>query len=167
MDTRRVVHMGMLVALAMILSFVESQIPAFVAIPGVKIGLANIAVVFALYTLGFRDALAVSLTRVVLSALLFGNVVSGLYSLCGALLSLAAMALLRRTGLFGVVGVSVTGAVSHNLGQTAAAWLILRSRAIAYYLPFLLISAVAGGVVIGIVSAVLVIRIKGGPYGQR
>lgn len=167
MDTRRVVHMGMLVALAMILSFVESQIPAFVAIPGMKIGLANIAVVFTLYTLGFRDALAVSLTRVVLSALLFGNVVSGLYSLFGALLSLASMALLRRTGLFGVVGVSVTGAVSHNLGQTAAAWLILRSRAIAYYLPFLLISAVAGGVVIGIVSAVLVIRIKGGPYGQR
>ena len=167
MDTRRVVHMGMLVALAMILSFIESQIPAFVAIPGMKIGLANIAVVFALYTLGFRDALAVSLTRVVLSALLFSSVVSGLYSLCGALLSLIAMALLRRTDLFGVVGVSVTGAISHNLGQTAAAWLILRSRAIAYYLPFLLISGVAGGVVIGIVSAVLVIRIKGGPYGQR
>ena len=78
MDTRRIVHMGMLTALAMILSFIESQIPAFVAIPGMKIGLANIAVVFALYTLGFRDALAVSLIRVVLSALLFGSVVSGL-----------------------------------------------------------------------------------------
>ena len=167
METRSVVHMGMLVALAMILSFIESQIPAFVAIPGMKIGLANIAVVFALYTLGFRDALAVSLTRVVLSALLFGSVLSGLYSLCGALLSLTVMALLHRTGLFGVVGVSVSGAVSHNLGQTAAAWLILRTRAIVYYLPFLLMSAVAGGIVIGLVSAVLVARLKGEHDGQR
>ena len=167
METRKVVHVGMLVALAMILSFIESQIPAFVAIPGMKIGLANIAVVFALYTLGFREALAVSVIRVILSALLFGSVLSGLYSLCGALLSLSGMALLRRTGFFGIVGVSVSGAVLHNLGQTAVAWLILSSRAVIYYLPFLLFSAVAGGIVIGIVSAVLVMRIKGEPDGQR
>ena len=166
METRKVVHMGMLIALAMILSFIESQIPAFIAIPGMKIGLANIAIVFALYTLGFRNALVVSLIRVVLSALLFGSVVSLAYSLAGALLSLAGMALLKKSALFGVVGVSVSGAVLHNLGQIGIAWLILKTQALVYYLPFLLFSAVAGGVVIGIVAAVVIKRIDGDEYGD-
>ena len=166
METKRVVHMGMLIALAMILSFIESQIPAFIAIPGMKIGLANIAIVFALYTLGFRNALVVSLIRVVLSALLFGSVVSLAYSLAGALLSLAGMALLRKSTLFGVVGVSVSGAVLHNLGQIGVAWLILKTQALVYYLPFLLFSAVAGGVVIGAVAAVVIKRINGDEDGE-
>ena len=165
METRKTVHMGMLVALAMILSFIESQIPAFVAIPGMKIGLANIAIVFALYTLGFRSALAVSLIRVVLSALLFGSAVSALYSLAGALISLAGMALLKKSNLFGVTGTSVFGAVLHNLGQIAVAWLILKTGALVYYLPFLLFSAVAGGVVIGLVAAVVIERTKGDIHG--
>ena len=166
METRKVVHMGMLITLAMILSFIESQIPAFIAIPGMKIGLANIAIVFALYTLGFRNALVISLIRVVLSALLFGSVVSLAYSLAGALLSLAGMALLRKSSLFGVVGVSVCGAVLHNLGQIGIAWLILKTQALVYYLPFLLFSAVAGGVVIGIAAAVVIKRIDGDGYGE-
>lgn len=161
METRKTVHMGMLIALAMILSFIESQIPAFVAIPGMKIGLANIAIVYALYTLGFRSAITISLIRVALSALLFGSAVSLLYSLAGALISLLGMALLKKTGFFGVVGVSVSGAVLHNLGQIAVAWLILKTGALVYYLPFLLFSAVAGGVVIGIVAAVVIERVKG------
>ena len=161
METRKVVHMGMLIALAMVLSFIESQIPAFIAVPGLKLGLANIAVVFALYRLGFREALGVSLIRVVLSAILFGSVVSGLYSAAGAVLSLAGMALLKKTGFFGTVGVSVSGAVLHNLGQIGIACLILRTQALVYYLPFLILSAVAAGVVIGIVSAVLVERLGG------
>ena len=166
METRKVVHMGILIALAMILSFIESQIPAFIAIPGMKIGLANIAIVFALYTLGFRNALVVSLIRVVLSALLFGSVVSLAYSLAGALISLTGMALLRKSGFFGVVGVSVCGAVLHNLGQIGVAWLILKTQALVYYLPFLLFSAVAGGVVIGITAAVVIKRIDGDGYGE-
>ena len=153
--------MGMLIALAMILSFIESQIPAFVAIPGMKIGLANIAIVFALYTLGFGSAMIVSLIRVALSALLFGSAVSGLYSLAGALISLLGMALLKKTLFFGVVGVSVSGAVLHNLGQIAVAWLILKTGALVYYLPFLLFSAVVGGVVIGLVAAIVIERVKG------
>ena len=166
METRKVVHMGMLIALAMILSFIESQIPAFVAIHGMKIGLANIAIVFALYTLDFRSALTISLIRVVLSSLLFGSVVSLLYSLAGALISLAGMVLLKKTGLFGVMGISVFGAVLHNLGQIAVAWFILKTQALVYYLPFLLFSAVAGGVVTGIIAAVLIKRIKGGEHGE-
>ena len=161
METRKVVHMGMLIALAMVLSFIESQIPAFVAVPGMKLGLANIAIVFALYSLGFREALGVSLIRVVLSAILFGSVVSGLYSAAGAILSLLGMALLKKSGFFGTVGVSVSGAVLHNLGQIGIACFILRTQALVYYLPFLILSAVVSGVVIGIVSAVLVERIGG------
>jgi heptaprenyl diphosphate synthase len=160
-ETRKVVHMGMLIALAMVLSFIESQIPAFIAVPGIKLGLANIAVVFALYSLGFREALGVSLIRVVLSAILFGSVLSGLYSAAGAILSLLGMALLKKSGFFGTVGVSVSGAVLHNLGQIGIACFILRTQALVYYLPFLILSAVVSGVVIGIVSAVLVERIGG------
>ena len=166
METRKVVHMGMLIALAMILSFIESQIPAFVAIPGMKIGLANIAIVFALYTLDFRNALVVSLIRVVLSCLLFGSAVSLAYSLAGALISLTGMGLLKKSGFFGVIGVSVCGAVLHNLGQIGVAWLILKTQALVYYLPFLLFSAVAGGIVIGIISAVVIKRINGDEDGE-
>ncbi|MBR1582476.1 MAG: Gx transporter family protein [Spirochaetales bacterium] len=167
MDTRKVVHMGMLIALAMVLSFIESQIPAFVAVPGIKLGLANIAIVFALYSLGFREALGVSLIRVVLSAILFGSVVSGLYSAAGAILSLLGMALLKKSGFFGTVGVSVSGAVLHNLGQIGIACFILKTQALVYYLPFLILSAVLSGVVIGIISAVLVERLGGEEYGRR
>ncbi len=167
METRKVVHMGMLIALAMVLSFIESQIPAFVAVPGMKLGLANIAIVFALYSLGFREALGVSLIRVVLSAILFGSVVSGLYSAAGAILSLLGMALLKKSGFFGTVGVSVSGAVLHNLGQIGIACFILRTQALVYYLPFLILSAVVAGVVIGIIAAVLVERLGGDEYGRR
>ena len=167
METRKVVHMGMLIALAMVLSFIESQIPAFVAVPGMKLGLANIAIVFALYSLGFREALGVSLIRVVLSAILFGSVVSGLYSAAGAILSFLGMALLKKSGFFGTVGVSVSGAVLHNLGQIGIACFILRTQALVYYLPFLILSAVLSGVVIGIISAVLVERLGGDEYGRR
>lgn len=167
MKTRKVVHMGMLIALAMVLSFIESQIPAFIAVPGMKLGLANIAVVFALYSLGFREALGVSLIRVVLSAILFGSVLSGLYSAAGAILSLLGMALLKKSGFFGTVGVSVSGAVLHNLGQIGIACFILKTQALVYYLPFLILSAVVAGIVIGIIAAVLVERLGGDEYGRR
>lgn len=167
MKTRIVVHMGMLIALAMVLSFIESQIPAFIAVPGMKLGLANIAVVFALYSLGFREALGISLIRVLLSAILFGSAVSGLYSAAGAILSLIGMALLKKTGFFGTVGVSVSGAVLHNLGQIGIACFIMRTQALVYYLPFLILSAVVAGIVIGIIAAVLVERLGGDEYGRR
>ncbi len=167
METRKVVHMGMLIALAMVLSFIESQIPAFIAVPGIKLGLANIAVVFALYSLGFREALGVSLIRVLFSAILFGSVLSGLYSAAGAILSLLGMALLKKSGFFGTVGVSVSGAVLHNLGQIGIACFILRTQALVYYLPFLILSAVVAGIVIGIIAAVLVERLGGDEYGRR
>ncbi|MBO4393733.1 MAG: Gx transporter family protein [Spirochaetales bacterium] len=159
METRKITQIGVLVALAMVLSYVESLFPAFVAVPGVRIGLANIAVVFALYRIGFKEALGISLFRVVLSALLFGSLLSMAYSAAGAVLSLVMMALIKRTKLFGTVAVSVVGGVSHNLGQIAVACLILQTRAIAYYIPVLILSGVAAGVVIGIISAVVIARL--------
>ena len=147
-------------ALAMILSFVESQIPAFVAIPGVKIGLANIAVVFVLYKLGWKEAVLISLVRVVMVSMLFGTLVSLFYSVAGAVLSLTGMVLLKKTGLFSTVAVSVTGGVLHNVGQILMACLLLETNVIVYYLPFLILSGVIAGVVIGVVAAIMVNRVQ-------
>ena len=160
MKTKKIAVLALAIALAMILSFVESQIPAFVAIPGVKIGLANIAVVFVLYKLGWKEAVLISLVRVVMVSMLFGTLVSLFYSVAGAVLSLTGMVLLKKTGLFSTVAVSVTGGVLHNVGQILMACLLLETNVIVYYLPFLILSGVIAGVVIGVVSAIMVNRVQ-------
>lgn len=160
MKTKKIAVLALTIALAMILSFVESQIPAFVAIPGVKVGLANIAVVFALYKLGWREAALISLVRVFMVSVLFGTAVSLFYSVAGAVLSLGGMILLKKTGLFSSVAVSVTGGVLHNVGQIVMACLLLETNVIKYYLPFLILSGVIAGVVIGAVSAIMVKRVE-------
>lgn len=160
MKTKKIAVLALAIALAMILSFVESQIPAFVAIPGVKIGLANIAVVFVLYKLGWKEAVLISLVRVVMVSMLFGTLVSLFYSVAGAVLSLTGMVLLKKTGLFSTVAVSVTGGVLHNVGQILMACLLLETNAIVYYLPFLILSGVIAGVVIGVVAAIMVNRVQ-------
>ena len=160
MKTHKVTLMALSVALAMILSFVESQIPAFVAIPGVKMGLANIAVVFALYKLGWKEAVLISLIRVFLVSLLFGTGASLFYSVAGAVLSLVGMIALKATKLFSSVAVSVAGGVLHNVGQIAMACLLLETDVLRYYLPFLALSGILAGVVIGVVAAILVKRIR-------
>ena len=160
MKTKKIAVLALAIALAMILSFVESQIPAFVAIPGVKIGLANIAVVFVLYKLGWKEAVLISLVRVVMVSMLFGTLVSLFYSVAGAVLSLTGMVLLRKTGLFSTVAVSVTGGVLHNVGQILMACLLLETNVIVYYLPFLILSGVIAGVVIGVVAAIMVNRVQ-------
>ena len=132
METRKIARMGLLVALSMILSYVESLIPAFVAVPGVKVGLANIVVIFALYTLGPIEALTVSLLRVILSSFLFGSVLSLLYSLSGALLSLGGMILMKKVKIFSTTAVSVTGGVLHNVGQILVACLVLETDVLLY-----------------------------------
>lgn len=152
--------MGLLVALAMILSYVESLIPAFVAVPGVKMGLANIVVVFALYTLGPLEALSISLIRVVLSSLLFGSVLSMAYSLSGAILSLVGMILLKRIKFFSTMAVSVTGGVLHNMGQILVACLVLETDVLLYYLPVLIISGTVTGAVIGIIASLVIKRLE-------
>ena len=160
LDTRKMTTLALLVSVAMILSYIESLIPAFVAVPGVKLGLSNIATVFALYTLGWPAAIAVSLIRVLLSAILFGNIPSLAFSFAGAVLALAVMITLTRINLFSNIGVSVLGAICHNIGQVIAAAIVMETLGVTYYLIPLLLSGTIAGVVIGIISGVLVERIK-------
>ena len=160
LSTKQMVTLSALVAVAMILSYVESMIPAFVAVPGVKMGLSNIATVFALYSLGWPYAIIVSVVRVFLSSLLFGNFVSLIYSLSGAALALALMILLKKLDRFSTVGVSVSGGVGHNIGQTIAACIVMENAAISLYIIPLLVSGTISGVLIGLVAGNLVERVK-------
>lgn len=158
MKASRIARYGLLTALALVLSYLESLVPP-IGVPGVKLGLPNLAIVFALYRLGFKDACVISLIRVVLVALLFGNGAALAYSAAGAVLSLAVMGLLWKTGKFSSVGVSVAGGVAHNAGQILVAMAMLETSRLAWYLPVLWISGVIAGVLVGIVSGVLVRRV--------
>ena len=148
------------VSLALILSFIESRIPAFVAIPGIKMGLANIAVIFTLYKLGAREAIVVSGIRVVLVSMLFGSPVSFIYSISGAFLSLTAMILLKKLTPLGEITVSVVGGIMHNVGQIAAASFMLATNVVIYYLPFLILSGTIAGVAVGVVSGLLIKKVN-------
>ena len=158
MKTRRITLMALLTAAAMILSYVESLLPS-PGIPGVKLGLANIAVIFALYRLGWKEAAAISRARVGMVSLLFGSVGALFYSLAGAVLSLAVMTLLRRLDVFSPVGVSVAGGVSHNVGQILMAVVLLETERLIWYLPVLILTGLGGGILVGLCGAALVKRI--------
>ena len=143
---------GLLIALALVLAWVESQIPVFFAVPGMKLGLTNLVVLIALYRLGAPDALILNVIRILLVGLSFGNVFSMIYSLAGGVLSFLVMFLLKRTGRFHIITVSVAGGVFHNIGQVLVAMAVLGSGYVAYYLPVLWISGIAAGAVIGLIS---------------
>ena len=159
-NTRKLTQLALTVSFAMMLSFIESRIPAFVAIPGVKIGLANIAVIFTLYKFGFKEAISVSLVRVLLVSILFGSPISLIYSVSGAILSFASMLLLKALTPLREVAVSVAGGVMHNVGQIAAASIMLDTNVVVYYLPFLILSGTIAGIAVGITAALLIKRIK-------
>jgi heptaprenyl diphosphate synthase len=158
-NTRRLTSLALTVSFALILSFIESRIPAFVAIPGVKVGLANIAVIFTLYKFGIKEAVAVSLIRVLLVSMLFGSPISMIYSITGAVLSLSVMFLLKKLTPVSEVVVSVSGGIMHNVGQIGAASVMLGTNVVTYYLPFLLLSGTIAGVVVGVASAVLIKKV--------
>ena len=152
MDSKKIPYYGLFAALAILMSYVEFLIPVPVPIPGVKLGLANSIVLLMLYVLDAKSAFFVSLIRVLLSGLLFAGFAGTLYSLAGALCSLAVMVLLQKTGRCSVIGVSVAGGIFHNVGQIAVAALVVQNVRMAYYLPFLLVSGVVTGILIGIVA---------------
>jgi heptaprenyl diphosphate synthase len=158
-NTKKLAELSVFTSVAMILSYVEALIPS-VGIPGAKLGLANIAVIFILYRFGWREAAAVSLVRVLLVSLLFGSIPAMIYSIAGATLSLIVMVLLKRTDTFSSVGVSVAGGVSHNAGQIAVAAFMLGTKEIAYYMPVLIISGIIAGIIVGLCGAVLVKYVK-------
>ena len=158
--TKRLTMLAMTISFALILSFVESRIPAFVALPGVKVGLANIAVIYALYQFGVKEAITVSILRVFIVSMLFGSIASLIYSVSGAFLSLTVMILLKKLTPLTEIAVSVCGGVMHNIGQIAAASFMLNTNVIVYYLPVLLVTGSIAGVVIGIASALLIKRVR-------
>jgi len=156
--TKTIALLGVSAAAAMMLSYVESFIPSFA--PGVKIGLPNIVIVYLLYKVGAAKAAGVSLVRVLLTALLFGSVMSLWYSLAGAALSLLVMTVLKQTKMFSTVGVSVAGGVMHNMAQICVAVLVTGVGAIAYYLPALIVGGIVAGVFIGIAGATVIKRVN-------
>lgn len=149
----KVAVFGVFTSLALILSYVELLIPIYFGIPGMKLGLANLLVVILLYKGCPRDALLLSVIRILLSGLIFGNMFSIFYSLGGGLLSLAVMVFLKKTGQFTVAGISIGGGASHNVGQLLVAMFVVQTYQVGYYLPVLLIAGVITGAVIGILSA--------------
>lgn len=161
--TGKVATYGLLIALAMILSYVEAQIPAFFAVPGMKLGLTNVVVLFALYRIGYKSAFFINLLRILLVAMLFGNGMSLAYSLAGGMLSTIVMMLLKRSGSFRMVTVSIVGGITHNIGQILVAILILQTTALAWYLLILWFSGLASGLVIGLIGAEILKRMKSIP----
>ena len=151
---------GMMTALAFLLSYIETLFPVNLGVPGVKLGLANLSAIVALYLLGVRQAAFISLVRVILTGFTFGNLSMMMYSLAGAALSLALMAFLKKKELLGTVGVSVMGGVGHNIGQLAVAAAVVQSGSLFYYLPVLLAAGTVAGALIGIVGGVLVERLE-------
>ncbi len=148
---------GLLIALAMVFSWIEMQIPY--PIPGAKLGLTNVVVLVALYRFGIKDAIAVNLIRIVLVGLTFGSMFSMLYSLAGGILSGGVMILMKELKVFRVVTVSLVGGILHNIGQILVAMAALETSAIASYLPVLWVSGMISGIVVGILGAVLIRRL--------
>ena len=153
--------MGLLLAFALILSYIETLIPFQTGIPGVKLGLANLAVVFSLYLFTWKEAILLTTLKAVLSGLMFGNLFMIIYSLAGALISCMIMILLKKTGGFHVPIVSVAGGVMHNMGQLLVAVFVVETYSIFYYIPVLMIAGLITGLVIGSVAALVL------PYIQN
>lgn len=151
--------MGLFTALALIFGYVEAILPISIGIPGVKLGLANLVVVFALYRLRPVEAFWINVVRIILISFMFGNLSMMIYSLAGGILSFAAMGLLKKSGKFSIYGVSVAGGVFHNVGQLVVAMLVLETVSLVYYGPVLLISGLVTGLLIGIVAQEVLKRI--------
>lgn len=157
---KSVAFYGVMIGLALVLSYLESFIPinALIPIPGVKLGFANIVVLFALYSLSIKDAIIIAVIRVFLSGLLFGNPMTIAYSLFGCALSLLIMWLTKKTNL-SIIGVSMLGGIFHNIGQLIMAVILTHTSRIAYYLPVLLISGTITGLLMGFAAKAVINRL--------
>ncbi len=158
---RKTAYLGMFLALALICSYVESLIPFYFGIPGVKLGLTNIVVVVMLYEIGAKEAFCISMLRILLAGFLFGNPFSILYSLSGGLLSFFVMLALKHTKKFQIVTISVMGGIFHNIGQLCAASVVVENYNLFYYAPMLLIAGFITGFLIGILAVEMTARLKG------
>ncbi len=149
-----------MLAVALILSYIETLIPISVAIPGIKLGLANLAVVLCLYFFGFKESLILAVIKALLTGLLFGNFYMIIYSLCGAVLSCIIMALMIKVKVFHIPVVSAAGGVAHNIGQLIIAYFTIKTYGIIYYVPILIISGFLTGIFIGIIVSLVLPYMK-------
>ena len=159
MTTKKTAQLGVYIALAMILSYVESLIPFSFGVPGIKLGLTNVVTVIMMYTYGIPGALGFAVLRAVLSGFMFGNAFSIIYSVAGCVLSFIFMYILKKTNHFAIISVSAAGGVMHNVGHLIVAANVVKTYSVIYYAPVLIIAGVFTGIIIGIVSDEIVKRI--------
>lgn len=159
LKTKRLALSAILAAMAMMLSYIEALIPLPVPVPGIKLGLANLVIIIAIYKLGFRYAFVINCVRIFTAGLLFTGLFGVIYSLAGGILSILIMYILYRTDLFGTVGISMAGGVFHNLGQLITACLIMSNIRLMSYFPVLLFAGMISGILIGIVSYLVIERL--------
>ena len=158
--TQKLALYGLFTALALILSYLEAQIPAFFAVPGMKLGLTNVVVLTALYCMDAKSALLINFLRIFLVSILFGNGMSLAYSLAGGILSGFVMIALKKSGRFSLLTVSIAGGVAHNIGQILAAMALLETRALGWYLLVLWFTGLLSGAVIGLIGGELCRRLE-------
>lgn len=155
-NTKKITFLGLFAAVAIVLSYIEHLLPPiYAAVPGIKLGLANIVNIFILYKFTVKEASLVTLVRILTVALIFGNFMTLMYSVAGAILSITVMALLKKSKLFSTVGVSIAGGVCHNAGQILVAMFVTATAEIGYYMIFLCISGILSGTLIGIAGALI------------
>lgn len=152
MKAKQVAQFGILTAVALVLGWVERLFPIAPGIPGVKLGLGNTVLLYAIYMMRPRDALLLMAVKVVLSGFLFSSISGMLYSFAGGILSLAVMLLLQRGLKANILVVSIAGALAHNMGQILVALVFVLSRAVLSYVPVLVISGLVTGLLTGIVA---------------
>ena len=155
----KIAYWGVFLALALVCSYVESLIPISFGIPGVKLGLTNIVVILMLYTIGAKDAILISVLRIILAGFMFGNAFSIIYSLAGGILSFIVMLLLKNTGKLKILSISTAGGISHNVGQLIVAALVVENYNILFYVPVLIIAGISTGFLIGLLAGEIVLRI--------
>lgn len=157
---KKLALLGLCTAIAMVLAWVEIQLPPLTtAVPGIKLGLPNIAIIFILYRFGLKEAAAVSFVRILAVSLIF-NPATLPYSLAGGFLSLLGMALLKKTDLLSTTGVSVAGGVLHNVGQVFMAMLLLSTAGLGYYMIVLAVTGIVSGVFVGLCGGFAVKRVR-------
>ena len=163
-NKEKTAYMGVLLSFALILSYVESLIPFYFGAPGIKLGLANLAVVITLYRYGWKEAVGLNVMRVLLAGFLFGNPFMLMYSLAGAVCSFFMMCVLKKTGKFSITGVSISGGVFHNAGQIGVAVWVTKTAGVMYYLPALMIAGAVTGTLIGITAGEVLKHMQGWKY---
>ena len=156
---KRITLLALCTSVALLLSYVEMLLPPiFTGIPGIKMGLPNIAIMLVLYRAGEKEAVTVSFIRLLIVSLLFGNFTMFVYSLAGAVLSLSVMILLKKLDILSTVGVSVAGALMHNVGQIIVAMLLMQTAQIGYYVIVLSVTGAISGIFIGLAGGLVINR---------